>query len=117
MLELHFQPVVEGSQPFSRDEICETVLGRWPGYSKDLGWGPKPKSWKSTSVNSSSTYEQEMHSREVNELASLENANRLIEEQQRTSKLHAWQMEESALKMKENARKMEKMRKMIEEMS
>ncbi|TYJ96442.1 CACTA en-spm transposon protein [Cucumis melo var. makuwa] len=43
MLELQFQPTPEGSQPLSKDEICDQVLGRQPGYSKGLGWGPKPK--------------------------------------------------------------------------
>ncbi|TYK23259.1 CACTA en-spm transposon protein [Cucumis melo var. makuwa] len=38
MLKLQFQPTSEGSQPLSRDEICETVLGRQSGYSKCLGW-------------------------------------------------------------------------------
>ncbi|KAA0063006.1 CACTA en-spm transposon protein [Cucumis melo var. makuwa] len=33
----------EVSQPLSVDEICETVLGRRPDYSKGLGWGPKSK--------------------------------------------------------------------------
>ncbi|TYK03069.1 CACTA en-spm transposon protein [Cucumis melo var. makuwa] len=37
MLELQSQPTVEGSQPFSEDEICDQVLGRRPGYSKGLG--------------------------------------------------------------------------------
>ncbi|KAA0048108.1 CACTA en-spm transposon protein [Cucumis melo var. makuwa] len=43
ILELQFQPTPEGSQPLSKDEICDQVLGRQPGYSKGLGWGPKPK--------------------------------------------------------------------------
>ncbi|KAA0047665.1 zinc finger protein ZPR1-like protein [Cucumis melo var. makuwa] len=43
MLELQSQPTLEGSQPLSRDEICDQVLGRRPGYSKGFGWGPKPK--------------------------------------------------------------------------
>ncbi|KAA0043368.1 CACTA en-spm transposon protein [Cucumis melo var. makuwa] len=42
ILELQSQPTLEGSQPLFGDEICETVLGRRPGYLKDLG--PKPKS-------------------------------------------------------------------------
>ncbi|KAA0054670.1 CACTA en-spm transposon protein [Cucumis melo var. makuwa] len=53
MLELQSQPTLEGSQPLSRDEICETVLGRRPGYSKGLGWGLKPKAHKTISANSS----------------------------------------------------------------
>ncbi|TYK08227.1 CACTA en-spm transposon protein [Cucumis melo var. makuwa] len=75
------QPSLEGLQPSSGDEICETVLGRRPGYSKSLGWGPKPKSRKSTTSSSSSSYD-EMHSREISELkASLGNSNCLIDEQ------------------------------------
>ncbi|KAA0046537.1 hypothetical protein E5676_scaffold403G00410 [Cucumis melo var. makuwa] len=76
MLELQFQTTSKGSQPLSRDEICETILGRQLGYSKGFGWGPKPKSQKAGS-SSLSSYEQEMHSREVRELrASFENAQR-----------------------------------------
>ncbi|KAA0041912.1 CACTA en-spm transposon protein [Cucumis melo var. makuwa] len=45
----------DGSQPFSRDEICETMLGRRLGYSKGLGWGPKSKSCKPTSGTGVST--------------------------------------------------------------
>ncbi|KAA0046352.1 zinc finger protein ZPR1-like protein [Cucumis melo var. makuwa] len=55
MLELLFQPTLEDNQLLSGDEICETVLGRRPDYSKDLGWGPKPKACKTTSVSSSTT--------------------------------------------------------------
>ncbi|KAA0049780.1 CACTA en-spm transposon protein [Cucumis melo var. makuwa] len=46
---------VHGSQPLSRDEICETILDRQSSYSKGLGWGPKPKSRKTASISSSST--------------------------------------------------------------
>ncbi|KAA0059655.1 CACTA en-spm transposon protein [Cucumis melo var. makuwa] len=45
----------EGSQPLSGDKICDQVLGRRPGYLKDLGWRPKPKACKTTSANSSTT--------------------------------------------------------------
>ena len=55
MPELQSQPTLEGSQPLSRDEICETVLGTQPDYSKDLGWGPKLKARKTTSASSSTT--------------------------------------------------------------
>ncbi|KAA0039668.1 CACTA en-spm transposon protein [Cucumis melo var. makuwa] len=34
MLELQSQPTPDGSQPLSGDEICETMLGRQPSYSK-----------------------------------------------------------------------------------
>ncbi|TYK01082.1 zinc finger protein ZPR1-like protein [Cucumis melo var. makuwa] len=55
MLELQSQPTLEGSQSLSRDEICNQVLGRPPGYSKGLGWGPKQKARKMTSASSSTT--------------------------------------------------------------
>ncbi|TYK13588.1 CACTA en-spm transposon protein [Cucumis melo var. makuwa] len=51
MLELQSQPTPEGSQPFSEDEICDQVFGRRPGYSKGLGWGPKPKARRTTSAS------------------------------------------------------------------
>uniref|UniRef100_A0A9I9E2N7 CACTA en-spm transposon protein n=1 Tax=Cucumis melo TaxID=3656 RepID=A0A9I9E2N7_CUCME len=53
MLELQSQPIPEGSQPLSEDEICDQVLGRRPGYSKGLGWGPKPKARRTASASSS----------------------------------------------------------------
>ncbi|TYK09525.1 uncharacterized protein E5676_scaffold757G00010 [Cucumis melo var. makuwa] len=55
MLELQSQPTPGGIKPLSRDEICETVLGRRLGYSKGLGWRQKPKACKTASVSSSST--------------------------------------------------------------
>ena len=55
MLELQSQPTLEGSQPFFRDEICETVLGRRPDYSKGIGWGSKLKAYKTMSASSSTT--------------------------------------------------------------
>ena len=67
MLELQSPPTPEGYQPLSGDEKYETIFSRQSCYSKGLGWGPKPKSRKSTAFNSSSTYEQEMYSREVSE--------------------------------------------------
>ncbi|TYK10968.1 CACTA en-spm transposon protein [Cucumis melo var. makuwa] len=42
---------VHGSQPLSQDEICDQVLGRRLGYSKGLGWGPKLKARRTTSVS------------------------------------------------------------------
>ncbi|KAA0047465.1 zinc finger protein ZPR1-like protein [Cucumis melo var. makuwa] len=50
MPELQSQPTLEGNQPLSGDEICDQVLGKQPGYSKGLGWGPKPKVRKTTSA-------------------------------------------------------------------
>ncbi|KAA0035428.1 uncharacterized protein E5676_scaffold862G00160 [Cucumis melo var. makuwa] len=37
------------------DEICKTVLGRRSGYSKSLGWKPKPKFHKTISATNAST--------------------------------------------------------------
>ena len=54
MVDLQSQPVSEGSEPLTQDEICETVLGRRLGYSKGLGWGPKPRSRTAASSSSSS---------------------------------------------------------------
>ncbi|KAA0055005.1 Transposase, Ptta/En/Spm, plant [Cucumis melo var. makuwa] len=81
MLEFQSQPTSEGSQPLSKDKICEIVLGKRSGYLKSLGRGPKPKSQK-TGRSSSSSYSQEMHSREITELrSSLECSQLKIEEQ------------------------------------
>ncbi|KAA0066277.1 hypothetical protein E5676_scaffold37G00090 [Cucumis melo var. makuwa] len=69
------------SQSLFGDDICEIFFGRRSGYLKGLGWGPKPKSRKSTTSSYSSSY-HEMRSREISKLkASLENANCIIEEQ------------------------------------
>ncbi|KAA0067874.1 NBS-LRR type resistance protein [Cucumis melo var. makuwa] len=82
MLELQSQPTLEGSQPPTRNEICEAVSGRRPGYSKGLGWSPRPKSLKAAGSSLSSSYEQEMHVREVTKLkAHLDNAQELTKEQ------------------------------------
>ncbi|TYK18159.1 CACTA en-spm transposon protein [Cucumis melo var. makuwa] len=51
----HSQTTLEGNHSLSRDEICETVLDRRPGYSKGLGSGPKPKVRKTMSASSSTT--------------------------------------------------------------
>ncbi|TYK06524.1 zinc finger protein ZPR1-like protein [Cucumis melo var. makuwa] len=55
MLELRFQLTLEGTQPLSKDEICETVLGRRLDYSKGLGWGSKPRVCKTTNASNSMT--------------------------------------------------------------
>ena len=88
MMELQSQPTLEGSQPLSGDEICETTLGRQPGYSKGLGWSPRPKSRKTANSFSSSSYEQEMQAREVTKLKAhldkvIELHERAIEERNR----------------------------------
>ncbi|KAA0062626.1 uncharacterized protein E6C27_scaffold79G001360 [Cucumis melo var. makuwa] len=78
-------------------EICETVLGRRPGYSKGLGWGPKPKSCKSCASrlqfcnlgrSKKAKVLIEQHRLE------LEEAKRMIEEQRMTSELHTQLTEE-----------------------
>ncbi|KAA0025322.1 zinc finger protein ZPR1-like protein [Cucumis melo var. makuwa] len=55
MLELQSQPTLDGTQPLSRDEIFETELGRRLGYSKGLGWGPKPKARRTANVSNATT--------------------------------------------------------------
>ena len=43
MLAIQFQPTIENSQLLY--DVCQTVLGRRPGYLKGLGWwDPRPKS-------------------------------------------------------------------------
>ncbi|KAA0066009.1 CACTA en-spm transposon protein [Cucumis melo var. makuwa] len=37
MLKHQSQPTPKGSQPLSKDEICETILDRRPSYSNGLG--------------------------------------------------------------------------------
>ncbi|KAA0043347.1 cytochrome P450 CYP82D47-like [Cucumis melo var. makuwa] len=111
--KLQSQPTPKGSQLLSGDEIYKTILGRRSSYSKGLGWGPKPKSRKSSASSSLTSCSQ---SRKVEEAKVLieqqriehQKAKRRIEEKRRTSKLHAQQMEE-------NAQQMEQMKKMIEE--
>ncbi|KAA0046484.1 CACTA en-spm transposon protein [Cucumis melo var. makuwa] len=53
-LRKEFQPTPDGSQPLSRDVICDTVLDRRPGYSKGLGLGPKPKFCKTANASNAS---------------------------------------------------------------
>ncbi|KAA0045339.1 CACTA en-spm transposon protein [Cucumis melo var. makuwa] len=91
MLELQSQLTPEGSRPLSEDEICETVLGRQPDYSKSLGWSPKPKS-RNSGNSSSSSYSQEMHYREVSELrVSLDaHSQRLKNKKVSLKKLNNW---------------------------
>ncbi|KAA0036648.1 NBS-LRR type resistance protein [Cucumis melo var. makuwa] len=67
-------------QRMCMNEICETVLDRRPGYSKGLGWGPKPNARKTASAGSvmtscsQSTIELQLRSE-------LNKAKRVIEEQ------------------------------------
>ena len=94
MLELQSQPTLEASQPLSGNEICEAVLGRQLGYSKGIGWGPWKK-FRNIADNSSSTsYEREMHTREVIELEAR------IEE---VTELHERAIQINYRKHKENA--------------
>ncbi|XP_050944376.1 uncharacterized protein LOC127150552 [Cucumis melo] len=66
MLELQSQPTPEGSQPLSEDEICDQVLGRRPGYSKGLGWGPKPKARRTASAGSCRHLVRSPHKKRLN---------------------------------------------------
>ncbi|TYK18447.1 CACTA en-spm transposon protein [Cucumis melo var. makuwa] len=74
MLKLQSQPTLEGSQPLSEDEICDQVLGRRPGYSKGLGWGPKPKTCRTMSASSSSTSCSQSTEKEIELQAKLHEA-------------------------------------------
>ncbi|KAA0048547.1 CACTA en-spm transposon protein [Cucumis melo var. makuwa] len=87
------QPTSDGSQPLSRDEICETVLGRRSGYSKDLGWGPKPKFRKMDSTRNATT----LCSQSTVKLqlwVELDEAKQAIEEQRKTQEMLASQVEQ-----------------------
>ena len=47
MVELQSIPVEEGTEPKSIDNIVDEVLGTRLGYTKGLGYGPKPSSSRS----------------------------------------------------------------------
>ncbi|KAA0051366.1 CACTA en-spm transposon protein [Cucumis melo var. makuwa] len=86
-------PTLESSQPLFRDEICETVLGRQPSYSKGLGWGPKLKACKTTSLSSSTTsYPQSTV--ELQLQAKLDQAMQRIEEHTRNHKVLVSEVEQ-----------------------
>ncbi|TYK20926.1 CACTA en-spm transposon protein [Cucumis melo var. makuwa] len=91
-----------GSQPLSRDKICEIVLGRRPGYSKGLGWGLKSKAYKTTSASSATTSCLQS-TVELQLPVELNEAKRVIEEQTKIQDMLAL--------------KVERMRKLIENMS
>ncbi|XP_050939871.1 uncharacterized protein LOC127149078 [Cucumis melo] len=93
MLELQSQPIPEGSQPLSEDEICDQVLGRRPGYSKGLGWGPKPKARRTASASSSSTSCSQSTQKEIELQAKLHEALERIEVQDRNHQALASQVE------------------------
>ncbi|TYK11654.1 CACTA en-spm transposon protein [Cucumis melo var. makuwa] len=103
MLELQSQPIPEGSQPLSEDEICDQVLGKRPGYSKGLGWGPKPKARRTASASSSSTSCSQSTQKEIELQAKLHEALERIEVQDRNHQALASQVEA--------------MKKMIEELT
>ncbi|TYJ98333.1 CACTA en-spm transposon protein [Cucumis melo var. makuwa] len=93
MLELQSQPTLEGSQPLSEDEICNQVLGRRSGYSKGLGWRPKPKARRTTSANSSSTSCSQSTQKEIELQAKLNEVLEWIEVQDRNYQALASQVE------------------------
>ncbi|TYK09466.1 CACTA en-spm transposon protein [Cucumis melo var. makuwa] len=103
MLELQSQPTPEGSQPLSEDEICDQVLGRRPGYSKGLGWGPKSKARRTTSASSSSTSCLQSTEKEIELQDKLNKALEQIKMQDRNHQALASEMET--------------MKKMIEELT
>ncbi|KAA0056292.1 CACTA en-spm transposon protein [Cucumis melo var. makuwa] len=76
-------PTPESSQPLSKDEICDQVLGRRPDYSKGLGWGPKPKARRTASASSSSTSCLQSTEKEIELQAKLYEALERIEVQDR----------------------------------
>uniref|UniRef100_A0A9I9EES3 CACTA en-spm transposon protein n=1 Tax=Cucumis melo TaxID=3656 RepID=A0A9I9EES3_CUCME len=92
MLELQSQPTPEGSQPLSEDEICDQVLGRRPGYSKDLGRGPKPKAHRTTSASNSSTSCPQSTQKEIELQAKLNEVLEWIEVQDRNHQVLASQV-------------------------
>ncbi|KAA0041031.1 CACTA en-spm transposon protein [Cucumis melo var. makuwa] len=96
-------PTPEGSQPLSEDEICDQVLGRRPGYSKGLGWGPKSKARRTASASSSSTSCLQSTEKEIELQAKLHEALERIEVQDRNHQALASQVES--------------MKKMIEELT
>ncbi|KAA0053293.1 CACTA en-spm transposon protein [Cucumis melo var. makuwa] len=93
MLEFQSQPTLEGSQPLSEDEICDQVLGRRPGYSKDLGWGPKPKARRTASASSSSTSCSQSTKKEIELQDKLHEAFKRIKVQDRNHQALASQVE------------------------
>lgn len=51
MLKLQSQPILDGCDPLTEDEICDQVLGTRPGYICGLGHGKVPLSFSSTSFH------------------------------------------------------------------
>ncbi|TYK11936.1 potassium transporter 19-like [Cucumis melo var. makuwa] len=81
------------SQPLSRDEICDQVLGRRLGYSKGLGWEPKPKARKITCASSSTTSCSSSTQEEIELQSKLNEALERIELQDRNHATLASQVE------------------------
>ncbi|KAA0040881.1 CACTA en-spm transposon protein [Cucumis melo var. makuwa] len=104
MLRLQSQPTPKGSQPLSEDEICDQVLGRRLGYSKGLGWGPKPKARRTTSARSSSTSCSQSRQNEIELQAKLNEALERIEVQDRNHQALASQVETMKKMMEELTR-------------
>uniref|UniRef100_A0A9I9EGP9 CACTA en-spm transposon protein n=1 Tax=Cucumis melo TaxID=3656 RepID=A0A9I9EGP9_CUCME len=86
---MHNQPTPEDSQPLSGDEICDQVLGRRPGYSKGLGWGPKLKVFKTTSASNSTTSCPQSTEKEIELQAKINEALERIEVQDRNHQVLA----------------------------
>ncbi|KAA0062839.1 zinc finger protein ZPR1-like protein [Cucumis melo var. makuwa] len=93
MLELQSQPTPKGSQSLSENEICDQVLGRRSGYSKGLGWGPKPKVRRTTSASNLSTSCLQSTQKEIELQAKLNEALERIEVQDRNHQTLASQVE------------------------
>ncbi|KAA0042261.1 CACTA en-spm transposon protein [Cucumis melo var. makuwa] len=93
--DAHFQPTPEGSQPLSRDEICDQVLGRRSSYSKGFGWGSKPKARKTTGAsNSTTSCSQSVTERDIQIQAKFDQALERIELQDRNYQALASEMEQ-----------------------
>ncbi|KAF9602525.1 hypothetical protein IFM89_029824, partial [Coptis chinensis] len=95
MLEIKFQPLEEGSEPWTEDEIAEMVLSKKPGYNRGPGHGVEPISYSSAYRN----YEveelrrrakaAERHAHESEQRAE-ELTTRLVETDLRFEELQSW---------------------------
>ena len=107
MLALQSQTTQEGSQPLFRNVICETIFGRRLGYSKGLGWEPRPKSRKSSGSSSQTTFSHSTAVEEANAILieqqrlEIQETRRMIEEQRKFSEMPSRQMEEMMKKIEE----------------
>ncbi|KAA0048582.1 uncharacterized protein E5676_scaffold236G00180 [Cucumis melo var. makuwa] len=80
-------------QPLSKDEICDQVLDRQLGYSKGLGWGPKPKAHRTTSASSSLTSCPQSTQKDIELQTKLNEALEQIDVQDRNHQALASQVE------------------------